>query len=950
MEPCLANYLRIVMRGWWGSGDILAGKGEYRSKNQGDDDFMSRSFSFACIPAALAFAIAAYSQALPRGVQKATSVEGITEYRLANGLHVLVFPDPSKSTVTVNMTYLVGSRQEGSGERGMAHLLEHMVFKGSPKHTNIPQELTEHGARPNGTTSYDRTNYFETFQATDENLKWALDLESDRMVNSFIRKSDLDSEMTVVRNEFESGENSPINVLLQRVWSSAYLWHPYGRSVIGNRADIENVPIDKLQEFYKKFYQPDNAVLTVSGKIEEVKLLPMISDYFGAIPAPARKLDTTYTIEPVQDGEREVTLRRVGDIQAVLAAYHVPAGSDPDFAAINVLMSILGDNPSGRLYKALVDNRKAVQVLGLAMQLNDPSTAIFGAILNKQDSAADARKIMLDTIGNLAKEPPSVDEVDRARTRLLSNTELALRNSEQIGLTMSDWISKGDWRLLFLNRDRLRAVTAADVQRVAKAYLKTSNLTLGQFIPDPTPDRAEIPAKADIAAMLKDYKGDAALSQGEAFEPSPPNIEARVQRQKLASGMKVALLPKQTRGNTVNAAIRLHFGTLESLKGRDVAAALAMQTLIRGTQTKNRQKIQDEFDRLKARVNVGGGAGVAVVGIETVRENLPAVLRLAAEVLREPAFPEAEFEQIRKLNVTGIDNAKSEPQVLGGLALQRTLYPHPKGDIRAAMTLEEQSEELQKVKVDDAKKFYQEFVGASNAELAVVGDFDAQEIGKLAAELFGTWKSPAAFEQVKDPYQKVAAVNTSIETPDKQNAVFFAGIRINLDNNDPDYPAMVLGNFMLGGGFINSRLATRIRQKDGLSYGISSGFTAASEDKNASFRVNAIAAPQNVAKVEAAFKEEMEKALKDGFTAEEVTAAKSGWLQNQKVNRSADAQIAGTLAARDFDGRTLAWDDDLEKKVAALTPQQIQDALRRNIDVSGISIIKAGDFKKVGAK
>jgi zinc protease len=902
--------------------------------------------SFARFSVALAFAVAAHSQTLPSGVQKLTSVEGITEYSLANGLHVLVFPDPSKSTITVNMTYLVGSRQEGSGERGMAHLLEHMMFKGSPKHTNIPQELTEHGARPNGTTSYDRTNYFETFQATDENLKWALDLESDRIVNSFIRKADLDSEMTVVRNEFEAGENSPINVLLERAWSSAYLWHPYGRSVIGNRADIENVPIDKLQAFYKKFYQPDNAVLTVSGKIDEAKLLPMINDYFSPIPAPTRKLETTYTVEPVQDGEREVTLRRVGDIQAVLAVYHVPAGSDPDFAAINVLMSILGDNPSGRLYKALVDNKKAVQVIGQAMQLNDPGTALFGAIVNKQDSVEDAKKALLDTIGNIAKEPPSQDEVDRARTRLLSGVELQLRNSEQIGLTMSEWISKGDWRLLFLNRDRLRKVTAADVQRVAKAYLKTSNLTIGEFIPDASPDRAEIPPKPDVAAMLKDYKGDAAMAQGEAFEPSPANIEARTQRQKLASGMKVSLLQKQTRGNTVSATIRLHFGTLELLKGRDVAAGLAMQTLIRGTRTKNRQQIQDEFDRLKARVNVGGGATNGIVTIDTVRENLPAVLRLAAEILREPAFPETEFDQIRKLTLTSIDNAKSEPTVLGSLELQRTLRPHPKGDIRATMTLPEETEELQKVTLDDAKKFYQEFVGASNAELAVVGDFDPQEIGKLAAELFGTWKSPGPFERVTDPYQKVAPINTSIETPDKQNAVFLAGIRLNLNNSDPDYPSMVLGNFMLGGGFINSRLATRIRQKDGLSYGISSGLTAATKEKDGTFGVNAIAAPQNIAKVEVAFKEEMERALKDGFTADEVAAAKSGWLQNQKVSRSADAQIAATLATRDYDERTLAWDDDLEKKVAALTPQQIQDALRRNLDLSAISIVKAGDFKK----
>ncbi|HYG18317.1 MAG TPA: pitrilysin family protein, partial [Ohtaekwangia sp.] len=202
---------------------------------------------------------------------KVTTVEGITEYRLQNGLRVLLFPDPSKQTITVNVTYLVGSKHENYGETGMAHLLEHLVFKGTPKHPNIPQELTEHGARPNGTTWVDRTNYFETFSATEENLKWALDLEADRMVNSFISKKDLDSEMTVVRNEFESGENSPYRVLMQRVMSTAYLWHNYGKSTIGSKADLENVPIERLQAFYRKYYQPDNAVVTVVGKIDEAK-------------------------------------------------------------------------------------------------------------------------------------------------------------------------------------------------------------------------------------------------------------------------------------------------------------------------------------------------------------------------------------------------------------------------------------------------------------------------------------------------------------------------------------------------------------------------------------------------------------------------------------------------------------------------------------------------------
>jgi zinc protease len=880
---------------------------------------------------------------------KVTSVEGITEYHFDNGLRLLVFPDASKPNVTVNITYLVGSRHEGTGEGGMAHLLEHMVFKGSTKHTNIPQELTEHGTRPNGTTSWDRTNYFETFSATDENLKWALDLESDRMINSFIKKEDFDKEFSVVRNEFEMGENNPFNVTFQHTMAAAFLAHSYGRPVIGNKSDVERVPIDKLQAFYHKYYQPDNAVLMVAGKVDEPKVVALVNEYFGKIPRPSRTLSPTYTVEPVQDGERLTTVRRVGDIQAILAAYHIPDGANPDMPALEVLGGILGEASSGRLYKALVDNKKAAQVFDFELQLNEPGLLMLGAMLNKTDSLDAARTTMLDTIDGVVKEPPSKDEVDRARNRLMKDMDMNLRDSERIGLFISEWNAKGDWRLLFLNRDRLAKVTPADVQRVAAAYLKSANRTMGEFIPDAKPDRAEIPARTDVAAAVKDYKGSATVQAGEAFDPSPKNIDVRTERYTLPSGMKVSLLSKKTRGGSVHASIRLRFGDVDSLKGKDTVASMAGEVLIRGTEHKNRQQIQDEIDKLKAKLNVNGDAQGASISIETTRENLPAVLRLAGEILKEPAFPETEFEQIRKEQITSDEFGRAEPQVVAFNKLHRTLYPFPKGDVRGTLSIDEEIEELKAAKLDEARAFYKKFYGASNGALAVVGEFDAAEVKKAVSDLFGSWKNPAKFEKVKTGYQSIAPVNESIETPDKANAVFAAAERVNLSDQDADYPAMLFGNYMFGGGFLNSRLASRIRVKDGLSYGIGSRFSAKSDEKDGQLQIFAIAAPQNVAKVEVDFKEELDKVLKDGFTQKEMDADRSGWLQSRQVSRAEDGSLAETLISHDLDDRKMSWDEELEKHVTALTPDDVAAAFRRNLDPARVTIIKAGDFKKAAA-
>jgi zinc protease len=314
------------------------------------------------LAATLVFALAAFSQTPPSGVQKVTAVEGITEYAFPNGSHVLLFPDPSKPKVTVNMTYLAGSRHEGYGETGMVHLMEHMLFPRTTTGRDIQKEFTDHGADWNGATWYDRTNYYEMATASDEGPRWAINLEAGRMVNMRIEKALLDSEMTVVRNEFESGENNPGRILKQRTLEGANSLHNYGKDTIGSRSDIENVPIERLAAFYRKCYQPDNAVLTIAGQLDQSRALALVVESWGAIPRPQRRLGKTYTGEPPQEGERSVMLRRIRDGQEIAVVYHTPAASHPDTAALEALATILGDNPSGRLYRVLVDNKKAVGV------------------------------------------------------------------------------------------------------------------------------------------------------------------------------------------------------------------------------------------------------------------------------------------------------------------------------------------------------------------------------------------------------------------------------------------------------------------------------------------------------------------------------------------------------------------------------------------------------------
>ena len=891
----------------------------------------------------------ASAQEPPEGVTEVASVEGITEYRLDNGLRFLLFPDQSKQQITVNVTYMVGSRHEGYGETGMAHLLEHLVFKGTPDHPNIPDELTERGAFPNGTTWFDRTNYFETFPASEENLEWAIDLEADRMVNSFIAAEDLESEMTVVRNEWESGENQPMAVLQKRVMSAAFDWHNYGNSTIGARADLENVPIERLQAFYRKYYQPDNALAVVAGRFEPEYAIQLVAEEFGSIPRPDRtgpnQLFDTYTAEPAQDGERTVTLRRVGDVQLVMAAYHVPPGSHEQYAAVDVLTHILATRPAGRLYQNLVEPGLAANAFAFGYQLNQPGVLMAAAQVREEDSLEEASAALLATVDEMVEAPPTEEEVERARTDYLSGIELAFNNPQGIALQLSEWASMGDWRLFFLHRDRLGQVTPTAVHQVAQAYLKPSNRTVGYFQPtEETPARAEIPPPPDVDALVANYTGREAVAEGEAFDPTPANIDARTNTTTLSNGLEVAFLPKENRGDAVSVQFSFRHGTEAALMGQATAGSLAGSMLMRGTTQRSRQEISDELDRLKAQGGVNGAVLSSSGSFTTVRENLSAVFRLAGEVLRAPAFDPGEFELLREERLAAIEQQQSEPQALVFQAFNRHLNQFPEDHPRYSTTFEEDIERLNAATVDEARAFWSAFYGAEGGTISVVGDFDPDETLAVLEEVFGGWEAPEPYERVPDPYVEVETVDVDIETPDKANAWMVAVTTFRMRDDDPQYPALRMADFMLGGGFLNSRLPTRIRQEEGLSYGVGSQVAVPPLDDGGLFLTYAIFAPENADKVVEAFRDEMRKALEDGFTQEELDAAKRGYLDAQQNGRSNDRALASQLSNNLFLNRTMSFTEAREAAIEALTLEEVNGALRDHVSLENISIFRGGDF------
>jgi zinc protease len=822
--------------------------------------------------------------------------------------------------------------------------------------------MMERGAQFNGTTDVDRTNYFETLPASNSNLEFAIRLEADRMVNSPIKAEDLATEFSVVRNEFEAGENSPERVLSQRMMAVAYEWHNYGKAVIGNRFDIERVTVDNLRAFYKKYYQPDNALLVVAGRFDVNTALQYISRYFGPIPKPDRPLRETYTEEPAQDGERTVTLRRVGDVGIVSLLYHVPPGSHAEFPAVETLEGILGDEPSGRLYQALVATKKAASISVGARAYHDPGALEIVAEVNTRDpkTLEQVRDTMVSEIDHLIQSGVTDEECRRQRQRYLKNRELAAADPNRIAIELSEWAAQGDWRLYFLHRDRFEQVTPKDVKEVAARYLTPRNRTVGFFVPATKPERTPIPQTLNLAALMADYKSRAnrSVAAGESSDVTPQAIEARLQRPEPIAGIKLAFLPKKTRAQSVFVRVTLHYGNAENLKGFADAADLLPELMARGTKNLTRQQLKDALDKNFARLGTGnerrmmralfGGASSGTVSftLQTRRANLVPALELLRQVLREPTLPAAEFDVLKNEAITVVEQGKADPILQGAISLQRALSRYPADDVRYIPTIEEKTERIENVSLDNVKTLYHDFLGAGCGELVVIGDFDPSELRTVLARTFENWNAQKPYARIEHPYQAdIKPAHQTIETHDKENAVYFAGLVLPIRDSDTAYPALLAGNFVLGGGALSSRLANRLRQKGGLSYAVLSIFAADPIDTRADLLVLAIYNPLNRNKVVTGVNEEPTRLLKDGVSQDELEKAKTGYLARLHQLRSDDTLLSLMLTENLFVGRTMQFQADEEQKIDALSPDVVNQMMRQYVDAKQLSIITAGDFK-----
>lgn len=880
------------------------------------------------------------------------TIEGISEYRLENGLRVLLIPDQSKPSTTVNMTYQVGSRHERYGQTGMAHLLEHMVFRGTENFPDALQSFSQRGLSANGSTNNDRTNYYAVFSSDPEVLEWYLRWQADTMQNIRVSEEDLKTEVGVVLNERERNLNNPFQTLIQRIQGSAYHWNNTGTATIGAPDDLQNMQAADLQAFYDNYYQPDNATLVVAGDFDEEETLALIDGLFAPIAKPTRQLIEHSTLEPTQDGERQVILRRSGGMPFIASAYHIPSPADERYVWLDLATQMLGERPSGHLYRQLVRDK---QLVSSSFSTVSPhyatSLALFGAQLNDTQDIQKAQETLNQIVENLAEDPFTETELERVRTYWLSQWDKMYASTEHLAIGLSEAIAVGDWRLLFLERDRVKAAQLSDIQNSAEQFFVPSNRTSGQYIPTENAKRAPVIERPNVAALLENYQGDKNYAAIEAFDSSPANIQASTQRQtlNLANGViKTALLAKPSRGQRVHANYRIKFSELDKLSHKASISAFAASQIMSGSQAMNQQEIHDRIDQLDGSLNYHISANQLVVSLSGTGANLPELLQLSLELIRQAEYPEAELSDFKNQVTRALQANSAEPGSKAMHALNEYLNPFGKEDLRYPMNIEEQIESIKSITREELLAFNRENFAAGEIDVSITGSFEPQAVLKVLEETISTWPKAPAYAYISDPYFDLPSKNFILETPDKANAVLIAKRLLAIQNNDPKFPALLIANHILGGSE-TSRLFKQVRSEHGLSYSVNSNVNASSFEPSAEWTVQAIFSPSKREEIVKVIRQTIQEARDKGFTEQELEQSKAAVLRMRALARAQDNVLSATWLRYLESGRDFTWNQTFEDNIRALKLEEVNQALREFLDMDQVSMALAGDFANAGA-
>jgi zinc protease len=882
------------------------------------------------------------------GVTRVQAAAGVTEYRLkSNGLSILLKEDHGAPAVNFMVLYNVGSRHEGAGYTGSAHFFEHLMFKGTrafdPLEGNGVMEVFNRvGGELNANTSMDRTRYFECVPSA--HLELCVRIEADRMRNLKNRVADRNSEMTVVRNEFERNENNPGSALYKEVVATAFKDHPYHHPVIGARSDVEGVPLSRMvSELYDKYYWPNNATVIIVGDFDSEQALGWIKKYFGRISKSPKPIPQIYTVEPQQEGERRVELRRAGPSPIILMAHHTPAASHPDIYALAAMGHILGgsSNPSSRLYKALFEKGLVSSVGGGVMELKDPGLFTLSASLTKGAKLADVEALLIAELERLASEPVATEELERVKEANRKGTIITMDDPMDYTNLLSNGVGVDTWKWSVDYDDNYDRVTVEDIQRVARTYFSRDNRTVGHFIPTPAnkkPEKGEDSKPREGGnRKQKRVKINTTIAR--------TNFADRTIRHTLPNGLKVVIVQRPgTGGVAINTAVPA--GSFQAPAGKELVPSIMATLLTAGSRRFSKEQVGAAMQKMGTRLGFSAQRFATKSGNVIAATDFAAFVEILADTLINPTLAGDELKKRLPMFQANVANQLMDNGARANNAFSRAIYPE--GHPYRASDLDSVPADLEAVTAEDLQAFHKATVTPQGSVISVVGDIEPDAALEVIKAHFGTWTGeapkPIVVPEVSSP---LATPDTPreirIALPDKANVDIVIGHATNLNRNAADFYAAKLASNALGQHTIADRLGKIVRSKHGLTYGINCRFGDSSYG-SASFTINVSVAASNIDKALKLIHEVVAEYVRDGIGTEELEDKISSACGTHVVGLRSSSAISGSLCEVEFMGWGVKLLDDIVDGYQSVTKEQVNDAIRRYFDLSQSVTVLAGTF------
>ncbi len=898
----------------------------------------------------------------------AAAGSSVTETKLDNGLSVLIQEVHTAPVAAFMVWYRVGSRNETAGITGISHLLEHMMFKGTPTYGKgeISKLLQKNGATFNAGTSLDYTVYFEVLAS--DRLELAMKIEADRMVHATIPDEEHRLEMTVVRSELERNEDNPTRALYLEAMAQAFKAHPYHWPTIGWRTDVEQIRTSQIRDYYKSHYMPNNATVVVVGDVDQDQVLAMVKRHFASIPKAADPPPVN-TVEPPQFGERRFKIRKPGDTRYLLAAYRNPALTHPDNYALDVLSIILGHGQTSRLYQALVEKKIATDVDASNDTGKDPLLFIVQATVAPGSSLDKAEAGLFAEIDRLKREPVTADELQRAKKQVEASFVYSKDSIRSLAQQLGYYNTVASWRYLDSYLDHVRAVTAADVQRVASAYLGEESRTVGWWDPTGQAQASSGAGKAGGSAgparLVEHYRpenDDGAIAPGAARPPDAwaaseteatagattaardPGAKAPVYRTELPNGLRLIV-----RRNSANPTISLQGivpagAVFDFPPNKSGVAGFTAAMLDQGTGKRSALQIAEAIENVGARLGFDGGAETVSFSATMLSADLPTVLDVLADALRNPSFPADKIEKIRAERLNEYQIAENSTASVAARRANTLLYPvgHPYHNYPLGTDTT-----LAAITRDDLVSFHKNHYAPNGTIIVIVGDVDPKRATELVQKAFGSWaklRAPAFVIPKVDPPASVLRLEVPMRGKSQTDLVYAVP---GVARTAPDYDAAMMMSYILGGGSLSSRLMTRLRDEQGLVYGVYSSLAAGIGPGPISVRAGTN--PANAEKAASSILEQVGRMVDEGPTEAELVDAKDYLTGVFPVRLETNAGVASQILSAELYGLGMDYIERYASIIRGITREATAAAARTYLrPKTGYALVVAGSIGTAG--